>query len=351
MGYAITIFGFMFLILFHELGHFLVAKIVGVRVEKFSIGFGKRLFSKRVGETEYMLSIVPLGGFVKLFGETDQEEISANDKKYAFYVKPLWARASIVAAGPIFNVLFSIIVFILLSAIGSKMTLPIIGAVTEGMPAQIAGVQPGDRVKYINGHEIRIWGDISKTIKQSTPQTITIEVDRNGHEFVFSVKPQLKEKVNSFGEKVNVPLIGISSSGDIGVVRYGLFESVLLGFERTAEVTYLTLQGLKNLVFGTVPASNITGPIGIVRMAQKTVNDSISRFITLIAIISINLAILNMLPIPVLDGGHLMMYSIEAVRRKPLSLSVQDKINRLGFAFIIFLMVFACINDFKNFIF
>ncbi|MGA1862405.1 RIP metalloprotease RseP [Deferribacter thermophilus] len=341
---AILVFGV--LIFIHELGHFVFAKIFGVKVIRFSIGFGPVIFSKKLGETEYALSLIPLGGYVKMYGENpDEEEEVVEEKDKAFMNKPVFKRFLIVFAGPAFNYLLAVLVFALIFTFGVEKLLPIVGEIKDGMPAQIAGLKPGDKIVEIDGEKVRFWEDIGKKIKPKAEQTVEIKVEREGKVIILKLTPKAERIKNIFGEDQKVGLIGIMPKESYVKVKYGLIEAINLGFEKTYEITKLTILGIIKIFQKVIPADNIGGPIMIIQMASETAKAGFSSLLAFMAVISINLAILNLLPIPVLDGGHLLFYLIEMIIRRPVSLKIRMAAQYVGLALLISLMFFAFYND------
>jgi len=341
---AIIVFGL--LIFFHELGHFLFAKMFGVYVEKFSIGFGPSLITRKTKETEYTISAIPLGGYVKMFGENPDEEIEDDEKKHrSFSHKPLTQRFFIVFAGPLFNFLLAFLLFSAVNMMGTPKLEPVVGSVQENMPAYSAGITEGDRIVAIDGNEIKYWSQISEYIRNNNAQPVTLEINRNGELLEITVKPTITETKNIFGEKVSVGLIGIAPANNITTIRYNPVQSVYLGLERTYEISKLTIVGIVKIFQRIVPADNIGGPILIFQMAQETASAGLNSLLMFMAVISINLAILNLLPIPILDGGHLFFYLIEALKGKPVSMRTREVTQMIGLALLLALMAFAFYND------
>ena len=338
---------FAFLIFFHELGHFLFAKWSGVLVQKFSLGFGPVLFSKKIGETEYALSAIPLGGYVKMYGENpdEEEQVDEDLKDRSFAHKPLIKKALIVFAGPLFNFILAIILFSFIYMVGFPHLLATVGNVQKDMPAYSAGIKEGDKIISINNKPIKYWDDLSKYIKKHPGDTLTFKVERNNQIITIHVKPKISESKNIFGEKIKVALVGISPKGDVKNVSYGLFESLQKGVIKTYDMSKLMLVGIVKMIKRVIPADNIGGPIMIFQLAKTTASQGFLSLLHFMAFISINLAILNLLPVPVLDGGHLLFYLIEAIRKKPVSVAVREKAQMIGLALILMLMFFAFYND------
>lgn len=338
---------FALLIFFHELGHFLFAKWSGVLVEKFSIGFGPVLISKKWGETEYALSAIPLGGYVKMYGENpgEEAEVSEDLKSRSFSHKTLWQRSLIVFAGPFFNFVLAVLLFAFIFIVGFPQMLSTVGDIHKEMPAHAAGLQTGDKVLKINGENVTYWDDMSDFIKGHAGEPLAFEVERSGEILSLTIIPKMSESRNLFGETIQVGLIGVGPAGDFETVSYGIGESLQKGLIKTYDMSVLMLQGIQKMIQRVVPADNIGGPIMIFQLAKTTADQGMISLLHFMAFISINLAILNLLPIPILDGGHLMFYAIEAITRKPVSIQVREKAQMIGLALILMLMFFAFYND------
>ena len=350
-GFKVTwlygILGLIFMVIIHEFGHFIVAKILGVGVERFSIGFGPVLFKVKPKKTEYALSLVLLGGYVKLKGESEEEDVK--DESDAFYAQPLWKRFLIVLAGPMFNIFSAIIFMMIAYHIGVNSLAPKVGKVLPNSEAQRIGLQKGDTIVAINNIKIKTWREMSKIIKSHPGKPVLLKIDRNGKILILKAVPQGKTITDLLGYKRYVGLLGILPSGDEVIVRYGLAKSIGLGFEKTVYITKVTIIGIVRLIERAIPSSSIGGPIMIVDVAGKAAKAGIGAFLIFIAIISINLGLLNLLPIPVLDGGHLMFYTVEAIKGKPVSKRTQENFQKIGIAILLALMIFAFFNDFRRY--
>jgi regulator of sigma E protease len=344
MGIIAAILVFGLLIFFHELGHFIVAKLKKVYVERFSIGFGPVIYSRKIGETEYALSLLPLGGYVKMHGEDPKEVVNDAMRDKSFSNKPLLARVQIVSAGPIFNFLLAILLFYIVFMIGIPKLLPVIGEIQKDMPAY-GLLQEGDRIVAINGIKIAYWDDMSDFIKKNADSELELDIERAGKRITVKITPSLSETPNIFGEKTKVGLIGVAPKGEIQTVRYNPIKSIYLAVTRTYDVTKLTVIGIIKLIQRVVPANNIGGPIMIFQMARDTARAGLNSLLVFTAVISINLAILNLFPIPVLDGGHLLFYLIEAITRRPVSIRTREISQMIGLALILALTIFAFYND------
>jgi regulator of sigma E protease len=433
------------LIFIHELGHFLVAKAMGVGVERFSLGFGPRIFSFRRGETEYCISIVPLGGYVKMTGEEAHgedaihpaTEVPPVDPAKSFSAKPLWARALIVFAGPGMNFVLAAAIFTVVFATvgvpvleptigrvlpdgaaaqaglrprdrvvaiddkpiehwaeieaivarangrplaltiqrdGATQTItatprkvsvrspfnepteawslgarpylpPVVGEVRPGMPAAEAGVQPGDRVVMLNGQPIETWDELAELISTRADEALTLRIERGGSRMDVTVTPRVEVERDALGTETKVGRIGIATATSQTFKRSDPLSAVGSGLARTWDVTAITVLSIWKLVTGTIPASNIGGPLQITMVAGQQAQQGVVSYAFFVALISVNLAILNLLPVPMLDGGHLLFFAIEAVLGRPLSVRKREIAQQIGLALLLLLMVFALFND------
>lgn len=341
---AVVVLGI--LIFVHELGHFLFCKILGVGVEKFSLGFGPRVVGYRRGETEYLISALPLGGYVKMLGEGDiPEELTEEQRQRTFMGKPPLYRILIVAAGPVFNLLFAWLVMIVVYLLGVPSTTTKIGEIVKDKPAARAGVKAGDVVTTINGKALARWDDLSKAIADSKDKSLTLQVKRAGELLSFTLTPELRESKTLFGEPTKTPVIGIVASGDIVVEHFGLGEAVVKGTEQTVKIIHLTIVSIGKMIERVVPLDSIGGPIMIAKMAGEQASAGSVSFLAFMALLSINLGVLNLLPVPVLDGGHLVFYTFEMIFRKPVSMRVRELAQQLGLVLLVSLMVLAFYND------
>ena len=342
---AIIVLGI--LIVFHEFGHYWVARRMGVGVVKFSVGFGPKLFGRKVGETEYVVSAIPLGGFVKMIGEDPAEEVDPADEERAFQKAPLLRRTAIVLAGPVANLLLAFAAFSLVFMLyGTRVPSDSaeIGGVVDGAPAALAGLQTGDTVTSIDGEPISGWEDLSRLIRASEGRELLLGLDREGEALEVRLSPEAKEEKNIFGESEGTAYV-------IGIQRHlekkniGLIGSVIEGASQTAWWIKTLVMSLVKMVQGRIPAKDIGGPILIVQAAGEQARLGIEYLLHFMAVISINLGILNLLPIPVLDGGHLFFFAIEGVLRRPLALRHREIAQQLGLVILVSLMAFAFYND------
>lgn len=337
------------LIFFHELGHFLVARFFGVGVEKFSLGFGPRLVGRTVGRTDYRLSLIPLGGYVKMVGEEPDAEIDPALMPISFTHKNVYQRFAIVAAGPLFNLLLAVLIFFLVFATsGISVLRPVIGEVDKASPAEQAGLKPKDLIVAIGGATVSTWEEMSAMIKASRGQSFEIDLERDGARMTVDITPELKTTQNLFGEDIDRYLIGVRPLGDWLPRELTLPESLTLSISRTWEIVELTVLSVVKLIQGKLPATTLGGPIKIAKMAGAQAREGLTALMVFTAVISINLAILNFLPIPVLDGGHLLFFTIEMISRRPVSIKVREIAQQFGIFLLISLMIFVIFNDIVN---
>ena len=432
------------LVAFHELGHFLAARWVGVKVLKFSLGFGPKIFGRQMGETEYLLSAIPLGGYVKLFGEDEAEATTQEDRARSFAHKSLWGKVLIVAAGPGFNFILAYFIFAGWLATGAPLPIPTfqdltpdIEAMAPGSPADTAGIHIGDRISRIDGHDIstraevfdavakskgqplsieikrgeqikiltvtptaapgsqavgqepgyylgieespplvtsvaqsspaakagieagdhvvkigdqtiHTWSQMTGIVKESPNRPLQIEVLREGHRTSLTVTPSA-EKTMVNGQSLEVGKIGIAGPGGRSIMRSSSpLLSLYDGFKATWGLTELTIVGLYKMIVGDISSKNIGGPLTIANISGEAAAQGASNVIYLIAILSINLGVLNLLPIPILDGGHLLFFLIEGILRKPLGERQREIAQQAGLVLLVGVMIFAFWNDLER---
>lgn len=333
------------LIFVHELGHFLLAKKLGVGVLKFSLGFGPTLIGRKIGETEYVISAFPLGGYVKMVGEATDEEVSPEDMARSFANKSAGRKMAIVAAGPLFNIAFAAILFTLAFMVGVPTMTSEVGDVKEGFPAFEAGIKTGDKIVSIDGVGVSRWEEVSEAIQTSKKEGITLEVNRAGSTLRFDIKPQVTKVKTIFGEDTEIRVIGIGASNNYLIERSNPIEAVGKGLISTWNVTKLTVIGLVKLIQRVVPADTVGGPILIAQMAGEQAKAGPLALLSFMALISINLGVLNFLPVPILDGGHLVVFTIEAIIRRPLNDRFKEITQQIGLILLLSLMAFAFYND------
>lgn len=333
------------LIFVHELGHFLLAKSLGVGVLKFSLGFGPKLIGRKVGETEYMISLVPLGGYVKLLGESDTDDVLPQDERRSFVKQHVLKKIAIVVAGPLFNFLFAILAFAVIFMVGVPSLTTDIGSIQPGSPAEVAGVRAGDNVQSIDGRNVGRWSDLAEIITTSGGKELTLKLKRDGTLQDIRVKPESVKVKNVFGEDVDSWKIGVGASSNTFIERQNPIRAVWTGMEQTWAITELTLISIVKMVQGIVSPDSLGGPILIAQMAGAHVKKGIMNFVFFMALLSINLAVLNLFPIPVLDGGHLMFFLIELVTGKEVNIKWRERAQQVGFFILVMLMIFVFYND------
>jgi regulator of sigma E protease len=412
------------LIFVHEFGHFIVAKLFKVGVLKFSLGFGRKIAGRKYGETEYMISAFPLGGYVKMLGEDDgTEELSPEDKKRAFLEQPLYVRAAIVFAGPFFNILLAVAVCYIIFLTGFPTAIAKVADVVPGSPAQAAGFRPGDiiekvdgtytdiweqvseyikahpakkmdfmvkrddstvslsattlneggkgsiglmgdvvigavmanspadlagiknkdRVVAVDGKKVGAWSDMADVVKANPGRKLIFTIERGGRMSDVAVTP--RQNLEAKGEERKFGLIGVQMGSDSENIAYGPVESLWLGAQRTYFMTSLTVSFLARLIGGKEDASQIGGPVAIVQLSGRQARQGLADFFIFVALLSVNLGVINLFPIPVLDGGHLLFFGIEAVMGEPLSMRKRELAQQVGLFMLIALMVFVFYND------
>jgi len=359
-GYIVPfLFVLTIVVFFHELGHFLVARWCGVAVKVFSIGFGPEVigFNDRKG-TRWRLSLIPLGGYVKFLGDENEaslgdrqalEQMSPEERKTAFAGKGVAARAAIVAAGPLANFLLAIVIFTAVFSLhGRDVMTPRVDSVVAGSAAAQAGFQPGDIVKSIDGKPIDSFTDLQRIVSVSAHEKLTIVVQRGGKDVTLSAAPDLEQVADQFGNEHRIGVLGIArntTSADVNTERYSVPRAAVLATQETWFVVSRTLSYLGAVATGRESADQLGGPIRVAEVSAQVATLGFVALINLAAILSISIGLINLFPIPMLDGGHLLFFGVEAVRGKPLSERVQEIGFRIGFAAVVMLMIFATWND------
>jgi regulator of sigma E protease len=335
------------LIFFHELGHFLVAKLFRMGVQTFSLGFGPRIVGLTFGQTEYRLSAVPLGGYVNLVGEDPTAELPEGFSTHSsFALRPSWQRMMVVLAGPVFNFLLAWCIYCCIYlAVGQQAFLPEIGKVLEDTPAQEAGLQPGDHILSINGRGIEYWHEMASIIQESHEDSLQLVVKRSDDQLRVNVRPEFETTQNIFGEEVRVARIGIVASQEQVHISLGFFQSMNQALLQTWSMLSLTVEGLVKIIERIVPLKTIGGPIMIAQLVSQQTEQGLINVLGLTALISINLGLLNLLPIPILDGGHILFLGLEMILRRPVDEKWRNIATRIGLSFIIALMALAVYND------
>lgn len=336
------------LIFFHELGHFIVARMLGIGVKAFSLGFGPKILGFRLGLTDYKLSLVPLGGYVSLLGEGGDEEDMPEGftREESFALRPPLHRMLVVAAGPVFNfVLAWFILWGLFFAQGKMDLKPVVGTVQENSAAEAAGLETGDTITAIDGQDVIFWKEMTRLIQESDGNTLTFTVDRDGALMDVQITPRLSENTNLFGETVRTPMVGIGSRGDVVTMPMGFTDAMVEGARQTWDYITMTLQALMKIVVRAIPLDTVGGPIMIAQLVSDGAQQGLASVLFLTAVISVNLGLINLFPIPVLDGGHILFFGLEMIFRRPVPERWQIMTTRMGIIFLVMLMGLAIFND------
>lgn len=354
------------LIFFHELGHFAVARALGMGVSTFSLGFGPKILTRKIGKTEYALSLVPLGGYVALVGESDEADIPEGfTPAESFALRPAWQRLLVVAAGPTANILLAwLLCWALAFGWGVPVLQPVVGAVNAESPAARAGLAPGDRILTIDGRSIESWEAMSAAIAASDGRPLRLEVLRPappaaesagphpardatgaGHVITLELTAERATRTTIFGEQETAWLIGVRAGSSVSAEPQGFWRAALAGADQTWNMVSLTWQSFVKLAQRVVPLDQVGGPIMIAQMVGEQAHQGLAGLLALTALISVNLGILNLLPVPVLDGGQIVFCLIEILFRRPVPPKAQEIATRVGLFLLIALMVLATFND------
>jgi regulator of sigma E protease len=360
VGYVIPfVFVLSLVVFFHELGHFLVARRCGVRIMVFSIGFGPEIvgFDDRYG-TRWKISAIPLGGFVKFFGDDNAASVpdtariaamDAQERAQSFAFQPVYKRAAIVVAGPLANFVLAIVIFAGVFMLYGKQTMSArVDSVLADSAAAAAGFKPGDLVVAIDGRPIDNFAEMQRIVSTSAGETLTIAVDRGGVQQVLKATPALKEVKDNFGNVQRVGVLGISRSmapEDLKLHPVSPPQAIWMSVQETWSVIDRTLGYIGGVIVGREAANQLGGPIRIAQMSGQVASFGFVPLIQLAAVLSVSIGLLNLFPIPLLDGGHLLFYTIEALRGRPLSERAQEVGFRIGLAIVLMLMIFATFND------
>ena len=344
MGIFVALLVLSVLIFFHELGHFTAARFFGVQVDVFSIGFGKKLYSRMIGKTQWSISVIPLGGYVKMKGQDDANPTKISYDEDSYNSKKPWQRIVILLAGPFANFLLAFILYFAIANLGVPKLLPYVGKVGADTPAMHAGLQKDDKIIQINGITVKYWEDIGKTINQMK-EDITLIVERGQKRITLQLHPKVIDDQNVFGEKITRRIIGISPSGKQTTVYYGFLEGLNYAWEETKKASLLIVQSVQKLITGAVGTDKLGGIITIVDVTAQASSAGILALFFFTALISVNLGVLNLLPIPALDGGHIMFNIYEMITGKTASEKVMMYITMVGWALLISLMMLGLYND------
>ena len=364
LNYIIPFIVLILVVVFiHEYGHYYFAKKYGVGVTDFSIGFGKELFGwNDKSGTRWKICLIPLGGYVKFFGDrnvfsqSDQEKIvnkySLEDQKKLFVLKPLYQRTIIVAAGPFANFLLAVAIFLsIYMFVGKDFTPAMINEVQNESPAQVAGLKKNDVILEIDGNKVKSILDVSKLIIMSTSEFIDFKVSRFENELILKVKPNVVDAEDNIGNKVKKRMVGIKLSpfnNEINHVKLGPAKALYYSLSEVYFVSISSLKYLGSIISGSGDSSQLGGPIRIAKITGQVAEFGFIPFLSMMAYISISLGLINLFPIPLLDGGHLMFYGFEKILGRPLSQKTQEGFFRIGMFLLLFLMFFATFNDLKD---
>ncbi len=353
------IFVLTIVVFVHEMGHYLVGRWCGIGVQAFSIGFGPELlaFNDRRG-TRWKICAIPLGGYVKFLGDMNvtstpdpdsMESLSEAERKHAFHLQPVWKRAATVAAGPIFNFLLTIAVFAVMFSIHGRYVMePMVAEVRVGSPAEAAGFQPGDRFVSVGGTRVDTFADVQRHVSGRAGDRIEFVMLRDGNEVTLTATPELIEQTDALGNEVKVGVIGVVNNQDMGqprLIEYGPVQALGEAVAETGHIIVRTGQFLRRFVVGREDRCQLGGPVKIADMAGKAASKGFDWLVQLIALLSVGIGVLNLLPVPPLDGGHLAFYGVEALTGKPVSERVMDLIYRAGLLMVLAFMGFVFWND------
>ena len=348
-GFIYAIIALSVLIIVHEFGHFIIARLVNVKVITFSLGFGKKLFSWKKGETEYAISAMPLGGYVKLLGESPDEEVPEEEKERSFTNKTPFQRFLIVFAGPFFNLVFALLIIYFSLIFNGYGTLPAkIDGIMEGYPAHTAGVKAGDKIIKINGIKINDWHDLSREVAFADKAPMRFLLQRGDTTYETTITPIEVEEKGELGNITKRKKIGVIGPKEIVWKKENPISAVPKSIEDTYMMTQTMLRGIYHMIIGDISTKEIGGPIAILQLTGKQAKNGMWSLLIFVAFISINLGILNLLPIPVLDGGHILFNFIEIITRRKVSEKTIDIAQKIGLTLLIMLMVFAFYNDIRR---
>ncbi len=346
------------LVFVHEFGHYGMGRLLGMKVDTFAVGFGREVlgWTDRNG-TRWKLGWIPLGGYAKFAGDMNAasqpdpalaDKVTEADRAVMFQFRPLWQRAAVVAAGPLINFLFAILIFLVFfMTYGHQITPPVVGQAVAGMPAAAAGIQAGDRLVQVDGKPVERFEDVLRIVAINTGTPIELVLERDGATLAKTVMPDIVEEEDRFGNRYSRAVLGLAS-GEVVVVRHGPVASLRWALIETRDTIRMMWDTLKQIVTGRRAVDELGGPIKIAQFSGQSAALGLPALISFIALISINLGFINLLPIPMLDGGHLFLYALEAVRRRPLNPKVQEWAFMSGFALLMTLMLFLTWNDLQS---
>jgi len=344
MSWIVSLLVLSGLIFFHELGHFTVARLMGVYVEVFSIGFGKRLFTFRAFNTDWSISAIPLGGYVKMKGQDDANPSKKSYDADSYNTKTPLQKILILLAGPAANFVLAFILYFIIALGNPQVLAPVVGNVLKDSPAYIAGLESNDTIMSINGEKISSWKEMAQMISEAKG-SIALHVNRDGDLKLITLKPKLKTAKNMYGEEVKRKMIGISAAGVMDEQKLDFTDKIKYATDQTVFASTLIFTGLKKLVMGEVPASEMGGVISIVKLTSDATAVGWMSVLFFAALISVNLGVLNLLPIPALDGGHIMFNLYEMLFRREASEKVVINLTIAGWVILFGLMGLGIFND------
>lgn len=350
MGTITFLLVLSFLVFFHELGHFLAARYFGVKVHVFSIGFGKQLFAKEWKGTTWQFALIPLGGYVRMKGQDDTKPGIEEEGNDSYNTKKPWQRIVILFAGPFANFILAAVLYFFIAILGASALAPQVGKVLENSPAQQAGILANDKILKINNTEITTWNDIGKVIV-NTQGPLKFYLKRDDKYFAKTINPYISDSENMFKEKIKKRMIGISPSGKIINLDLSFGESLIFAYEKTIFASTMIFQGVQKLIQGIIPSSEIGGVITIGKVISDASESSIIALLSITALISVNLGVLNLLPIPALDGGHIMFNLYEMILRRKPSNQVFMFLTIMGWVILASLMLLGIYNDINRIFF
>ncbi len=339
------------LVFFHELGHFSVAKFFGVKIERFSIGFGKVLLKKQIGDTEWVISAIPLGGYVKMKGQDDSDPLKKNYDPDSYTSKKLWQRILILLAGPFANFLLAFFIYFVIALYGAPLTAasgyikPVVGKVAPDTPAQRAKLQVGDEIVELNGKKVKYWYEIGDFIQESN-SSVKLKIKRDNKILELQLDTKEDSFRNEFNETIKRKIIGIAPYVEKGmIVHFNLIEALKYAYRETINAALFIFKGVQKVTTGEVDSKNIGGALTIFDIIIKFAQNGFVYLLFIMALISVNLGVLNLLPIPALDGGHIMFNLYELITGRELNEKVYYYLTLLGWAFLLFIMFFGLYND------
>jgi regulator of sigma E protease len=334
------------LVIVHEWGHYVVARAVGIRVEKFSIGFGPVIFGRKKGETEFAVSLLPLGGYVKMAGESPEE---ATGQEWEFQSKPLLQKFLVVFAGPFMNAFLAFVIFSAIFMIGQPTMTSKLGKIMPDTPASSAGLLEGDRIVAVDGEAVSTWEGVLGKIRQGKPQ-LTFTIERGAGKLDVPVTPRVQETKDIFGKTRKASFIGVSCANEMIYVKTGILQAIGMGFERVWTLTTMILASLGMMITGAMPfKDSMTGPIGIFFMTKEAAHMGAVYLFYFMGSLSVSLFVLNLLPIPVLDGGHVLFILIEKIKGSPLKTIVKERMTQAGLVALLSLMGYVILQDISRF--